>query len=461
MRHGGFRAIVADMAARIRRGELPPGARLPAERTLATRLGVNRSTVTTAYAELWSLGLVDRRQGQGTTVRGDLWGVAPDWPRHIADGAFEPTRPLVQRIRAARALPGIIDLSEGTVSDDLQPRALVRRILHGLDEHTPLGYPDALGDASLREVIAATMRRTQGVAVDSDAVLVTAGSQQALYLVAQALLRPGDAIAIEQPSYYYALPLFRSAGVRLLPLPVDEEGLDPGALRALAHRQGLRLVVTNPTYQNPTATTLPLARREQLLAECRALNLPVVEDNAYGDLAFAGPAPPTLKALDHDGRVLYIGTLSKTGGAGLRLGWITGPKPVIDRLADVKGQIDFGTDVIVQRMAADLLASTEWADHLRDLRLALRARRDMAAAALMAAPGRAVAFRVPPGGLHLWLRWTGPGDDRQRLDSAIRAGVIIAPGRLYGATDGYIRLTYARASPDTLIEGIRRLTSVW
>ncbi len=452
-----YREILAEFAERIHRGDLPPGARLPTERQLAEQRGVNRSTVVAAYVELQAAGLVERRQGSGTFVRGDLWGLAPDWSRYIMGGAFEPTRPLYQRIRAARATSGVIDLSEGILSEELMPRALIEMMLGSLELPPVLGYPQALGDRRLREVIATQLYDTHGISADPESILITDGSQQAIYLITRALLSPGDAIAIEQPSYYYALSVFQSSGIRLLPVPMDDDGLDPKAIRPLFQRHRIRLVLTNPTYHNPTTTTMPVARREELLAICRTLNIPVVEDDVYGELTIEGTVPPPLKALDRENRVLYLGTLSKTGTPALRLGWIIGPKPVIDRLADVKHQMDFGTNTLVQWLAAELLISPGWNEHLRHLRLALRARRDALIRYLTSLFGSSVSFRRPAGGLHLWVRWDDSVDDRQRLEAAIKAGVVFAPGRLYGMPDGYARVTYGKVSEKDIAEGVRRL----
>lgn len=454
----GVRRIAADLADRINRGDLPPGARLPSERALAAQLGVHRSTAALAYAELEADGLVERRRGSGTTVSGDLWGVSPDWPRYLSGSAFRPTDALLRRIRDARRVDGAIDLSEGSVGQELLPTGLVAGLLRDGDPAPDLGYPHQLGDPALRAAVAADFARRHGVAPpDPETVLVTAGAQQALYLIARVLLRPGDAVAVERPSYAYSLPLFQSAGLRLVPLPMDGEGADPAGLRPLADRHRLRLAIVNPTFQNPTATVMPRARRERLLAECRALNLPLVEDDAYARLAFADDAPPPLKALDADGRVLHLGTLSKAAAPGLRIGWVIGPAPVVARLADARLQVDFGADRIAQWLAARLVGADAWEGHLDTLRSALRSRRDALARELAAAFGPDLAFALPAGGMYLWARWATPGDDRRRLEAAARQGVVIAPGRLYGAPDGYVRLTFARGDETTLAEAVRRL----
>lgn len=452
----GFRAIVADFTDRISRGELPPGTRLPAERALAAELGVNRSTVVAAYAELHADGLVERRQGSGTTVRGDLWGVAPDWPRYVAGSAFQPTGALMQRLEAARLIPGMLDLSQDTVGPDLMPRRVLEELLRTLEAPSDLGYPDRLGDRHLRETIAHRFAGQHGGAVDPDTILVTAGAQQALYLITRALLSPGDAVAIERPSYFYEQSLFQSAGVRLLPLPMDDEGVDPRALRTLSEHYRIRLVLVIPNYQNPTTTTLSAARRKALLATCRSLNIPVVEDDVNGELILEGTRQISLKAMDGEARVIHLGTLSQTAGPGLRIGWVIAPKPVVDHLASVKHQVDYGTSWIAQSLAARLLASAAWEHYLDDLRLTLRVRRDTFVEQLEVL-GPNLDFQVPGGGMDLWVRWSGPGDDRQRLEAAVRAGVLFAPGRIFGAPDGYLRLTFAWANETTAVEAMRRL----
>lgn len=452
-----YREIVADFAARIHRGDLPPGTRLPPERQLATQLGVHRSTVTVAYDELAADGLVERRQGSGTTVRGDLWGVAPDWARYLAEGAFGPTAPLAERHREARAIPGMIDLVEGMIGPDLFPRAGLEHAARALTIPAELPYPDPRGEPRLRAAIAARYAAEYDLAVDPERILVTTGGQQAIYLIARALLRPGDAIGIEQPSYYYSLPLFQSLGARLIPLPVDEQGVQPGGVLAAYTRYRLRFILVAPTYQNPTTTTLPLERRRELLTICGELNLPIVEDDGYRQLSLDGTPPPALLALDRESRVIHLSTLSKTVAPGIRVGWAVAPTPVIERLADIRRQIDFGMSPIAQWLVADLLAAPAWSAHLDRLRAALRVRRDAFAGHLTDAFGPALYFATPAGGLHLWARWTGPGDDRRRLDAAIAAGVVFAPGRLYGAEEGWLRLGYSRAREQEAAEAIRRL----
>lgn len=451
-----FRTIAAQLADRIHRGDYPPGTRLPAERVLAAELGVNRSTVVAAYDELMALGLVSRQQGSGTFVQADLWGLTPDWQQYIAGAAFAPIRPLLQRISQATMSPHIVDLSDGVLSDDLMPLDLIQEQLGRITLQGGMGYPDPLGDRRLREVIAANVAR-HGIHADPDTILITSGTQQAIYLIIRALLSPGDAIAIEQPSYYYSLSVFQSAGIRLFPLPVDDQGLNPQQVRRLYERHRIRMVITTPTFQSPTGTTLPEGRRQALLAECRALNIPLVEDDVFRELALEDHVPAPIKALDTESRVLYLGSTSKALSPALRVGWMVGPRAVAHRLAEVKGQMDFGSSILPQRLAGAVMNSAAWPAHLQRVSSALRERRDALVRALQTHFGDAITFQIPAGGMHLWTSWKQPYGDQALLEAAIDSRVICVPGRVFGAGEGHVRFSFSKASPLEITGGIQAL----
>ena len=448
------RELVAWLASGIHNGTWPPETRLPPERTLAEQLRVNRSTVAAAYMELQARGLVDRRQGSGTYVHGDLWGIVPDWTRYLERAAFRPMQPLVQRVQEARQRPETVDFSQADLGPALWPRGALSGFLQGMEIGESLGYAHALGMPALREAIAAEMRRRSALTVEPDALLVTTGAQQALYLVARGLLRPGDAIALERPSFYYSQALFQSAGIRLLPIPMDRDGVLPDRLEGVIREHRPAMVWLNPTYHNPTTTTLSLERRHAVLEISRRWNLPIVEDDAFSYLTVDGQKepPPPLRSLGDGHQVIYIGTLSKIVAPGLRVGWIAAPRPIVERLADVKGQIDLGMPGIAQALAASFLADPAWNDHLRDVRQSLRARRDAFCAALAPLASRGATWSTPDGGLYVWLRFADDTPDRVRLERAISAGVVYGPGRIYGAEDGWARLNYL-VQPAERVEG--------
>ncbi|WP_158246133.1 PLP-dependent aminotransferase family protein [Sulfobacillus sp. hq2] len=453
------RELVEWLVSSIHEGVWLPATRLPPERNLAEQLGLNRSTVATAYLELQARGLVERRQGSGTYVRGDLWGITPDWPRYMERAAFRPLAPLARQIEESRQRAGGWDFSEGDIGSDFWPVSTLQRLLADVELKKVLGYEKQLGLPSLREAVGLEMKRHLDIDLDPESVLITAGAQQALYLLARGLLHPGDTIAIEKPSFYYSQALFQSSGERLLPIPMDGDGIMPDALAHIIRNHRPSMVWLNPTYHNPTASTLSLARRQAVIALCSTWNLPIVEDDAFAHLRVAGTpqAPPPLFRLAEQASVLYVGSLSKIVAPGMRIGWIAGPRAIITCLGEIRRQIDAGTPSLVQALAAGPLTSPAWPSHVEAVSHALRNRRDAFHRALSGFADLRAEWTPPEGGLHFWLNVGGSVPDHVRIKWAVDVGVTYAPGRLYGADDGFVRLNYARLSPGQAAVGLARL----
>jgi GntR family transcriptional regulator, regulator for abcA and norABC len=448
----------------ILQGKLRPGDILPTERTLATMLGVNRSTVQTAYEELKASGLVQSRQGSGTRISEYHWDVSlvqsPDWERYSAKVAYRPSETLVRRLRQSYELDGLINLSREEVSSDLLPLEALKQLFTSFDiPH--LGYSNPLGEKSLREAVAAHLQKTEGLRIGSENVLITSGSQQALHLITQFLLRPGDAVGLEQPSYAYSMPLFTTAGLKLCRIPTDEHGLIPDEVRTLYHRHRIRMIFVNPTYQNPTGTTLPEVRRRRLLEICGELRIPIVEEDPYAGLSLTGTGggPPTLKAMYKPGGLLiYLGGFSKTAAPAFQVGWLVGPPKVIRRLGNAKDQMEMGVSTMLQSLAEQYLTSGEWSRHLGRLLPPLRERRDAMCVALQKYVSPFCRWNIPEGGYHIWCKLLNPVHDTEVLEAVIRRGVLITPGSVYGSEKGFARLTYAGQSVDQIAEGIRRFS---
>lgn len=453
------RELVEWLVTSIHEGVWLPTTRLPPERSLAEQFGLNRSTVATAYLEVQARGLVDRRQGSGTYVRDDLWGITPDWPRYLEQAAFRPLAPLARKLTQTRQRDDILDFSYGSIGPEVWPLDSMQRLLADVNLNTVLGYGHPLGLPALREAVSVEMKRHLNAEVEPESVLITAGAQQALYLLARGLLHPGDSIAIEKPSFYYSQALFQSCGVRLLPIPMDKDGVLPDALNELVRKHRPAMVWLNPTYHNPTGTTLNLERRRAVVALCNAWNLPIVEDDTFAHLQVAGTPkiPPPLFRLAEKSSVLYVGSLSKFVAPGLRIGWIAGPRAIIARLAEIRSQIDSGTPGLVQALTASFLSSSGWQSHLQTASQVLRQRRDAFDRSLSTFVGRSATWTLPAGGLHFWLRLGGSMSDQLRLEWAVNSGVTYAPGRLYGAEDGFARLNYVRLSPAEAARGLARL----
>jgi len=459
-----YKQIADDLERRISYGEFPPGSLLPSERKLAEQLGVNRSTVVLAYSELRAIGIVESRTGSGTRVSKYKWGATPkhtpNWRRYVEGGSFLPNLPFLRRIREAlQQDSALIDFASGELAPDLVPSGQIDLLMKENRYTDYLGYDHPQGTAALRETLVSFLGRYRGIQTTESSILITSGTQQSLYLITQCLLTPGDAVAIEDPSYCYSLPLFQSAGLRLFRLPVDPQGIRPADVRTLFKKHRIKMVFLNPNFQNPTGVLLDAERRLELLDVASELGLPIVEDDPFSLSAYDGSPPQPLKAMDDIGSVLYCGSFSKMAASGLRVGWMVAPNTVVERLADARQQMDFGLSVVPQKIASQFLGSPHVQPHLDRLRASLLYKRDLIVAALERQLPGSVSFTVPGGGLHLWCKINEEVDDHKLLEEAIRRGVVFVPGSVYGSDSGYVRFTFGRAKADQIGEGIAKFAA--
>ncbi|MGZ4160338.1 MAG: MocR-like pyridoxine biosynthesis transcription factor PdxR [Neobacillus sp.] len=443
-------------------GTFPPDNPLPSERKLAMELNVNRSTVVAAYDELESNGLIQRNRGSGTTISKDIWGITkkriPSWNRYVEAGSFLPNLPVIQRIRKESVEHKLINLASGELSEDLFPQQFLREITSTRAFIGSLGYDHPQGNEILRNTITEHVKQFRKIETNPSSILITSGAQQALHLVVQCLLKPGDSVALEDPSYNYNLQIFKSAGIKTHFLPVFKDGVNPDELLSLHKKHRIRMIFLNPAFQNPTGTLLSKERREAILDISSEHGIPVVEDDPYSLTSFTGEAISTLKSIDVNGNVLYISSLSKIVASGLRIGWIIGPKPVIERLSDAKQQIDFGHASFTQWIANDFLDSENFRFHINKLVKELEKRRNQIVTSLKFYLKDIVEFSIPQGGIHIWCRIKKDYNEMNLLEESIRRGVIYVPGSTMGSKKGFVRFTFAREDEESINEGIKRFS---
>ncbi len=457
-----YQQIAAYIENGISTGEFSPDTALPSERQLAKELQVNRSTVVAAYDELQSIGIVERRKGSGTHISTDIWGISdkriPNWGRYVEDGSFLPNLPLVQKIRTETQNNDMINMASGELAADLFPAEQFHSIFKEKPFTEHLGYDHPQGNINLRETISNHLYAYKRISNDAESILITSGAQQALHLIVQCLLKPGDAVAIEDPSYAYSLPLFKSAGLRTYLLKSDEHGINPEDIIELHKKHRIRMVFINPDFQNPTGVQMPLSRRKRILEISSDYGIPIVEDDPYSITAFNGNVASSLKRMDNNGNVLYISSLSKIVASGLRIGWIVGPEKVIQRLADAKQQIDFGHSIFPQWVANEFIGSSQFDEHIHKVRQQLEVRRKQLSKALIHFLGDKVEFIEPNGGIHLWCKLKEPVDEFQLLNESMKRGLAFVPGSIFGESKGFVRFTYGRSNPSDIWKGISRLS---
>ncbi|MGE7911557.1 PLP-dependent aminotransferase family protein [Lysinibacillus xylanilyticus] len=458
------KAIYKQLAEYIEKGiadgEFPADKPLPSERYLASVLNLNRSTVVNAYDELESMGLIERNRGSGTTISKDIWGLTkkriPSWNRYIEAGSFLPSQPVTQKIRKEAVEHKLINLASGELSEELFPKRFLSEITSTRSYIGSLGYDHPQGNEILRNTITKHVKESRGIETNPSSILITSGAQQALHLIVQCLLKPGDAIAIEDPSYNYNLPIFKSVGIQVHYLPVDNDGMNPEDLQSLYKKHRIKMIFLNPYFQNPTGSLLNRKKKEAILDISSKLGIPVVEDDPYSLTAFSGEKISTLKSMDRNGNILYISSLSKIVASGLRIGWIIGPTSVIERLSDAKQQIDYGHSSYTQWIANDFLESENFHIHIKSLIKELEKRRDKIIKSLDTYLKDLVEYSIPQGGIHIWCKILKNYNEVQLLEESIKRGVIYAPGSTLGSKDGFVRFTFAKEDEDSIDEGIKR-----
>ena len=465
-----YRQVERAIARSIRLGTLPPGERLPSTRALAAELGVARITVVTAYAELDAAGLIETRTGSGTFVAAHPPPARPTrdvhepvWPVwHGETPAPGSGRPSPPSSSPSRRRAGTISFTGVGDPRRFPVRALastVREVL-ALDGADALGYGDlGAGHRPLRETVAQLLA-VQGIHATADQVMITSGSQQALAIVCETLLRPGDAVLVEDPGYDHALGLFRAMGLRPIGAPVDRHGMVVDAVDDLVRRHGIRLIATIPDFQNPTGTCLALARRRALLGIAAHHGIPLVEDDYVGDLRYEGRSLPALRGLDTGGDVIHLGTFSKLLAPGLRLGYLAVDGPVLARFVEHKRATDLSTSPLLQRAVDRYVTMGRYRTHLRRTVRLGRQRRDALVEALARHLPDATFVR-PAGGLFLWLHLGLEPDADELAEACARRGVEVADGRRFtldpATALGRVRLNFAVLEPDEIDEGVRRL----
>jgi GntR family transcriptional regulator/MocR family aminotransferase len=463
-----FVQIADAVAGDVARGRLRPGDPLPGTRTLAEQLGVHRSTVVAAYAELTAQGWIAARPGGATRVAAQAPEAARRRPRAPASLPARPAYAIEPpAVPASIPLPtkrGTLHMFGGLPDLRLVPTELLARAYRRqARRHGPtlLGYGlDRRGQPALREAIARWLAAHRGLAATPETVMITRGSQMALDLLARALVRPSDAVAVEALSYPNAVNVFRKATANVMPVGVDEDGLDVAALAELAGRRPIRAVYLTSQHQYPTTVMLSPTRRLALLDLARRHDLAVIEDDYDHEFHFDGRPVLPLAATDGGRHVIYVGTFAKILAPGLRLGFVVAPPALVARLAAERSLIDGQGDGILECAVAELLDDGEVQRLARRSRRIYQDRREALCAAIDQDLPGVLDYRRPPGGLALWARVArGIDVEAWRARCATR-DVHFQIGRQFtfdGAPAPFVRFGYASLDKQSLARARRVL----
>lgn len=464
---GTLQARIQQMVAEgVLLGRLRQGEKLPSTRRLAAHLSVSRITVSLAYSELLANDYLTARGRSGFFVSPNApappafrpepkRGEAVDWPRAIGQRFTGGDTPRKPKDWARFRYPFIYGQADPGLFDHANWRLCATRAL-GQKDFASLTADQYDGDDPLLvEFIARHILPRRGIVARPEEILVTLGAQNALWLIAQVLLTQRRRAAIEDPCYYALRDILRQSRCHLAPVAVDADGLPPEAIPAATD-----VIFTTPSHQCPTTATMPIERRRALLARARDLGALIVEDDYEFEMAFLRPPLPALMSLDRDGRVIYVGSLSKSLFPGLRLGYLVGPEPVIREARALRASVLRHPPGHMQRAAAYFLSLGHYDALIHRMGRAFQERRAVMEQAIRA-HGLAIAGRGDFGGSSFWMR-APEGIDTGRLAERLAAReVLIEPGApFFGAARrprNYYRLAYSSIPAERIGDGLRRI----
>jgi len=450
-------------------GRLRPGQRLPSTRTLADDLQISRIPAVMAFEQLLAEGYVASRVGAGSFVSAAL----PDQaPAHTGrKGAPKPRRAGPRRVPPSRfvvpaepwlELRGPFRASHPAFDEfpaELWAR-LVARHARRMSARQ-MAYGDPMGLAVLREALATHLRTVRSVACTPEQIMIVSGSQQALALAAQALLAPGDAVWLEEPGYSGARDALTLAGARIVPVPVDHDGLDVGA--GIARARDAKAAYVTPSHQYPLGVIMSASRRLQLLDWARRRGAWLFEDDYDSEYRYDGPPLASLHGLDSDARVLYIGTFSKILFPALRIGYLIIPPDLLGRFRRFRGAMDISTALLYQAVLADFIREGHFARHLRRMRGIYAERRRVLETGLARELGNVVRVVGAHAGMHLVVMLPKDAPDHDIAVRAARRGLSVIPlsscylGRL---TESGLVLGYGSTRLGEMPDAVRRLKAI-
>ena len=459
------RQIYGTLREAVLEGRLAPGSRIPSSRTLAATLGVSRPTVVSALEQLAAEGFIETRVGSGTYVA-----------KGLVQGGLRPAdvTALGQDVLSLRARE-VIGLPPLTAARDLGSKAFhtgfpalgqfplrewteVAATAWRSLSATDLDYPDPMGYRPLREAIAGHLAIVRGVKADPGQVMIVAGSQQALGLVAQAVTDPGDEAWVEDPGYPGARRAFVAAGLAVRPVPVDAEGIDLDY--AQRSHPTARLVHVTPSHQYPLGVRMSVARRLALVAWAEKHGAWILEDDYDSEFRYAGRPLAPLYAMVDSGRVIHVGTFSKVLFAGIRLGYMVVPRGLVDAFRTLRGFHDRGSPVLSQAALAAFMREGRYQRHIRRMRSLYAQRRDDLLRILAAEAGRVLRVSPPDAGLHLVAHLPPGVSDLEVARVAEGLGVHTLPiSRMaeLPQREGALALGFAGVTSEEMTEGARAL----
>lgn len=373
----------------------------------------------------------------------------------------------IREILKLTAKPEVISFAGGLPAPELFPIQEVADIVQELmaqDGARILQYATTEGYAPLREKIAKRMNEKNGTNVNADNILITTGSQQVLDFTGKIFINDGDVVLCESPSYLGAINAFKAYSPKFMEVDTDDQGMIPESLeKIMATEKNVKFLYAIPDFQNPMGTTWTLERRKAIVEICNRYDLPIIEDNPYGELIYDGETLPSLMSLDKKGLTCFLGTFSKSFCPGLRIGWVAAYGKIIQNYITVKQSADLHTSTLDQRIIDSFIAKYDFDAHILNLRALYRKRRDVILAAMDEHFPKEIKYTRPTGGLFLWVTMPEGINSRDVFMKCVEQNVAFVPGDAFFPAVpqyNYMRINYSNMPEERIIEGIKRMAAV-
>ncbi len=424
-----YRQIMNQLIYQIDEGILYENFRLPSERELANQLGVNRSTVVRAYDELNAEGFVEKRASSGTYVIGQSEAQAVNHLRERIQFNYQKYQQNDYMTKVEEMIKmdasSVLDAYSGELPYNLIPNIS----LPNVNWQSFLSVEvSRLGYKPLRKNIATLVGKMYSYEPKIEEIMLTAGGQQSLVLLIQSLLKPGDTVALEDPSFFNGISVLNAMSIKVVRIPIDKDGLCLNELEDAIKKESIQLILTNPNFQNPTGTTMSLTRRKKLIALCELYRIPIIEDDVFGQLAYEAPSRiPLLKELSPQ-LVIYIGSLSKILGSRMQLGWIEAPVYVLDEVAKLRDEYETQLNIFPQVMASYAVSDPEFSEKLMVLRQTLEERMRYFIEAIKKELSSSLDYTMPKGGYYIWLTYTKRTLIKEDWRLLIKDSIAVLPG---------------------------------
>ncbi|MGX6961798.1 PLP-dependent aminotransferase family protein [Vagococcus xieshaowenii] len=451
-----YQQLVTAIKQKIMTGELIPGDRLPSERHLSEQLQVNRSTIIRAYDELAAEGIVTKKRGSGTLVSHEFdvkSRYVMNWRRFLKADEEETSPSYLYK----KALQHQLTCYEETIIDGYTgelPQTMIPPFnLKEMKWHDFLQAgveTEAFGIASLRHMLVEFIDQQLDYQMNVNELLLTAGGQQSLFFIINALLKTGDIVAIESPSYFYSLPMFENLGIKTIGIPMEEDGINLSYLEKMIKNNAIKMLFVTPSFQNPTTISMSLERKKALIALCEKYQVIIVEDDVYGLLSYKTNKESLLKKLSSE-NVIYVGSLTKVLGKTIQLGWVNAPQRVLDALVKIREDWEQPLSVFPQMLVSQLMMSADFPVLVDQLRQNLYQKVTFLHRLIQSELGTMFRCEMPKGGYYLWLTYEGERLNVNDWEFLLKEKILVFPSFLLTDNAQSIRINAANLRTNEMV----------